>query len=336
VNCRSPRRLATSFGRIRCPLALLVVLTAVGCSKGSMSEAADAAAPAVPGPADAANAPPPRDANLPPSPPDATEDAAIAAVDARASERPSASPPPGWRLVWSDEFEAAAGTSPDATKWKFVVSGNNANQELEFYTSRPENVAHDGTGNLAITAIRETYMNRSYTSARINTSGLFETTYGRFETRAKLPIGPGIWPAFWLLGANIGQVGWPSCGEIDVMENAGRDPGTNHGSLHGPGYSGGNDLTALYHLPAGTTFNDDFHVFAAEWEQNVVRFYVDDMLYETRTPTDSTAKGGRWVFDHPFSLILNLAVGGLFGGAPNATTVFPQTLLVDYVRVYAR
>jgi len=191
-------------------------------------------------------------------------------------------------------------------------------------------------GNLVIEARREDFDGRPFTSARLQTLDKASWTYGRVEARIKIPRGQGIWPAFWVLGANSGQVGWPACGEIDIMENAGRDPGTNHGSLHGPGYSGGNDLTALYRLPAGSFFKDDFHVFAVEWEENVVRFYVDDNLYETRTPADSTAKGGRWVFDHPFSIILNLAVGGSFGGVPNATTVFPQTLLVDYVRVYAR
>jgi beta-glucanase (GH16 family) len=130
-------------------------------------------------------------------------------------------------------------------------------------------------------------------------------------------------------------VSWPACGEIDIMENRGREPAVNHGSLHGPGYSAGDALTGAFRLPAGATFPADFHLFAVEWEENVVRFYVDESLYQTKTPANLPA-GTSWVFDHPFFLILNVAVGGNFSGNPDATTVFPQVMLVDYVRVYAR
>jgi beta-glucanase (GH16 family) len=268
---------------------------------------------------DAAPTPPPPVA---PDPDAATPDAA----GVNGAERA------GWRLVWSDEFDGPADGAPDATKWKYMIGPNNANRELQYY--RRENAVLDGGGNLVITARSEPFMNQAYTSARMNTAGVFQQTYGRFETRAKLPAGQGFWPAFWLLGGNIGQVGWPTCGEIDILENIGREPTTNHGSLHGPGYSGGGALTAPYRLTGGATFTADFHVFAVEWEENVVRFYVDDRLYLTRTPSDLGTR--QWVFDHPFYLILNVAVGGTFPGAPNATTVFPQTLVVDYVRVYAR
>jgi beta-glucanase (GH16 family) len=242
---------------------------------------------------------------------------------------------PGWKMVWSDEFDGPAGGEPDATKWNLVVGPNRANMELEYYTARRENSALDGAGNLVITALSESYMGRLYTSTRMNTSGKFSATYGRFEVRAKLPVGKGLWPAFWLLGTNMSQVGWPACGEVDILENNGTQTTINHGSLHGPGYSGGNPLTAAYRLPAPETFDSAFHVFAIEWEENVIRFYVDNTLYQTRTPTDTIGKG-QWVYDHAFSIILNVAVGGTFTGTPDATTIFPQTLVVDYVRVYSR
>jgi beta-glucanase (GH16 family) len=164
----------------------------------------------------------------------------------------------------------------------------------------------------------------------LKSQGLFTQTYGRFEARIKIPYGQGMWPAFWMLGNDIDTKGWPTCGEIDIMENIGREPSTVHGSMHGPGYDGGSS----YSLSSGN-FSDDYHIFAVEWESNVVRFYVDGTLYETRTPADLPA-GATWVFDHPFFILLNVAVGGNWPGSPDQTTVFPQTMLVDYVRVYAR
>jgi beta-glucanase (GH16 family) len=243
---------------------------------------------------------------------------------------------PGWNLVWSDEFEGPQGTQPDSTKWTMEVNGSPANGELEYYTDRPSNVALDGNGNLIITALQEAYMGANYTSGRINTAGKFEQAYGRFEARMKLPFGQGLWPAFWLLGNDIGQVHWPACGEIDIMENVGRDPTNSNGLLHGPGYSGSNHLGGSYTLAGG--YSSDFHVFAAEWEQNVVRFYVDDNQYETLTSADLAARDPNlvWVFDHPFYIIVNVAVGGGYPGNPDNTTMFPQLLTVDYVRVYSR
>ena len=144
-----------------------------------------------------------------------------------------------------------------------------------------------------------------------------------------------MWPAFWMLGNDIDTAGWPKCGEVDVLENIGKEPSIVHGSMHGPGYSGGNPLTATFTLPGGAAVADAFHVFAVEWEPSVVRFYVDTTLYETRTPADVPA-GTTWVFDHPFFLLLNVAVGGSWPGDPDATTTFPQTMLVDYVRVYTK
>jgi beta-glucanase (GH16 family) len=243
---------------------------------------------------------------------------------------------PGWQLAWSDEFEGPAGAEPDPQKWVYDVGGNGwGNKELQYYTSRRENSFLDGNGALVIRAIAEPYMGRSYTSARLKTAGKFTTTYGRIEVKAKVATGQGLWPAFWMLGANIETVSWPGCGEIDIMEHAGRAPRENTGSLHGPGYSGGRPLTATYRLQGGTTFPAGFHTFAVEWEPNVVRFYVDEDLYATQTP-EKVPAGGRWVFDQPMFLLLNLAVGGTFGGDPNASTVFPQDLVVEHVRVYRR
>jgi beta-glucanase (GH16 family) len=243
---------------------------------------------------------------------------------------------PGWNLVWHDEFDGPQGTQPDSTKWTMEVNGSPANGELEYYTDRPSNVALDGNGDLVITALQESYMGADYTSGRINTAGKFEQAYGRFEARMKLPFGQGLWPAFWALGNNIADVKWPACGEIDIMENVGRDPSNSNGFLHGPGYSGSDHLGGQYTLAGG--FSSDFHVFAAEWEQNVVRFYVDDNLFDTTTSADLAARDPNlvWVFDHPFFIILNVAVGGGYPGNPDNTTTFPQLLTVDYVRVYSR
>ena len=174
-----------------------------------------------------------------------------------------------------------------------------------------------------------------YTSARLITKRKFEQRFGRFEARLKLPAGQGLWPAFWMLGADIDAVGWPACGEIDIMENIGREPGTVHGTLHGPGYSGAQGVGAPYALPAGQRFADSFHTFAVEWEPQAIRWYVDGRLYQTRAPDDLPA-GSRWVFDRPFFLLLNVAVGGNWPGAPDTSTTFPQAMLVDYVRVYRR
>ncbi len=246
----------------------------------------------------------------------------------------------GWTLVWSDEFNGPDGSRPDPAKWKFDVGGDGwGNEEIEYYTSRPENSFIRG-GNLVIQAQKETFtgsdhVTRDYTSARMTTQGLFAQTYGRFEARIKIPRGQGLWPAFWLLGNNFEKTGWPDSGEIDIMENIGREPISIHGSMHGPGYSGDFGLTSEYKLPGGDEFFDDFHVFAIEWEPKVVHFFVDQELYATFTPSRLPA-GMHWVFDHPFFIILNVAVGGDWPGSPDSTTVFPQVMLVDYVRVYKR
>jgi beta-glucanase (GH16 family) len=254
--------------------------------------------------------------------------------------RASASNPKAWHLVWSDEFDGPGGSPVKSSKWSFDIGGNGwGNNELQTYTSRTANSDLEG-GLLVIKALKETFtgpdnITRYYTSARLLTKNKFSQAYGRFEARIKIPYGQGIWPAFWMLGDNIDIAHWPNCGEIDIMENIGREPSIVHGTLHGPGYSGGSGITAAYSLPNGQKFSDDFHTFAVEWEPNVMRFYVDGRLYKTRTPADLPA-GTSWVFDHPFFVILNVAVGGGWPGNPDATTLFPQQMLVDYVRVYQR
>lgn len=251
-----------------------------------------------------------------------------------------AADPTVWSLVWDEEFNGTDGSGVDPSKWTAETGGNGwGNNELETYTSSTKN-ASLSNGTLVIKAIKETIkgtdgITRDYTSARLKTQAKFELAYGRFEARARIPYGQGLWPAFWMLGNDISTSGWPTCGEIDIMENIGREPSTVHGTMHGPGYSGASGIGAAYSLPAGKNFSDDFHTFAVEWEPNVARFYVDGILYQTRTPADLPT-GAKWVFDHPFFILLNVAVGGFWPGSPDQTTIFPQTMQVDYVRVYQR
>jgi beta-glucanase (GH16 family) len=245
-----------------------------------------------------------------------------------------------WTPTFTDEFFGRVGGAPNSLNWNYDLGGNGwGNNELQTYTNRTQNAFLDGEGNLVIKAIKETVtgadgITRNYTSARLLTKGRFEQRYGRFEARIKIPFGQGIWPAFWMLGNDIDTVGWPACGEIDIMENIGKEPAIVHGTLHGPGYSGGNPLTGSYSLANGQKFADDFHLFAVEWDPNEVRFYVDSTLYQTKRVTD-VPSGSRWVFDHPFFIILNVAVGGNWPGNPDDSTTFPQTMTVDYVKVYA-
>lgn len=241
-----------------------------------------------------------------------------------------------WKLVWSDEFNEELGSSPDSTKWVYDI-GNGwygwGNQELQYYTNKPENVSMDGGGNLVITAREEERNDFEYTSSRIKTMGLFEQAYGRFEARIKLPEGQGIWPAFWMLGADFSEVGWPESGEIDMMELRGQYPSVISGAIHGPGYSKDNAITKYYEKQAGN-FNTEFHLFAAEWYPNKIKFYVNDCLYQVITKKDVETLDGRWVFDKPFFLLLNVAVGGNYVGPPSEETTFPQHMIIDYVRVY--
>lgn len=251
--------------------------------------------------------------------------------------RPAGTFPADYRLAWSDEFDGPAGTLPDATKWSFDVGGGGwGNNQLEYDTDRAQNASQDGQGHLAIVARQETFGNRGYTSARIKTAGKLERAYGRFEARIKLPPGKGLWPAFWLLGADIGEVGWPTCGEIDVMEYLGQFTNTALSTVHGPGYSGGQGIGKAYGLPSGS-FDQGFHVFAVEWDPYWLVFSIDGQEFLTVTPSSPRPLSPEdWVFDHPFFVILNLAVGGNLPGSPDGSTPFPATMLVDYVRVYER
>ena len=255
---------------------------------------------------------------------------------------PSGQPPTqsGWQLTWSDEFDTADGSAPDPARWVFDIGGGGwGNNELQSYTNRRENSAVRG-GALVIRVLKEPFIGtdgvaRDYTSARLKTQGTFTQAYGKFEARLHIPKGQGIWPAFWMLGEDITTARWPACGEIDIMENIGREPAIVHGTMHGPAYSGGQGIGAPFSSPNGRPFSDDYHVFTIEWEPQAIRWYVDGTLYQTRTPANLPG-GARWVFDHPFFMLLNVAVGGNWPGNPDSTTAFPQEMRIDWVRAYRR
>jgi beta-glucanase (GH16 family) len=245
------------------------------------------------------------------------------------------SPPSTWTLTMSDEFDGDEGTPPDPAMWTFDIGGDGwGNQQLEFNTDRIENVSQDGQGNLRIVAREESFMGNDYTSGRIKTQGLFEQKYGRFEARIKLPEGAGLWPAFWMLGANIDEVPWPGCGEIDILEYQGQRPERVFATVHGPQYAASESISGDITLPDGQAFSDDFHVFAVEWDPSLIRFFVDDR--EIHSVQSTEVPRGKWVFTNEFFIILNLAVGGTLGGPVGPATVFPAEVLVDYVRVFER
>ena len=227
------------------------------------------------------------------------------------------------KLIWSDEFDVNGAPNPD--KWDYNTGTGDGwgNNELEYYTKRPENIIIEN-GILKIKAIREDYMGSQFTSARILTRGKFSFKYGRAEIRAKLPVGGGTWPAFWLLGDNLDTVGWPACGEIDILESVGNNPNVIHSSLHSPGRSGNTPDTATTTNPTSATA---YHIYAAEWSAESIKFYVDDNLFYTYKNSSTTP------FNAKFFIILNFAMGGNFGGAvdPNFKT---STYEIDYVRVY--
>jgi uncharacterized protein (TIGR03437 family) len=236
-----------------------------------------------------------------------------------------------WKLVWSDEFEGPANTQPNAAKWGYDIGNNNGwgNDERESYTNSPANAALDGNGNLVIHVLNQP---QGITSARIKTQDKFAIAYGKIEARIQIPYGQGIWPAFWMLGANITDAGWPQAGEIDVMENIGKEPATVHATVHGPGYSGANGIGNKYTLASGR-FADAFHVFTVEWKPTSLEFFVDGISYHKVTPQTLPA-GTQWVYNTPFFILLNVAAGGQWPGPPDTTTTYPQTMTVDYVRVY--
>lgn len=251
---------------------------------------------------------------------------------------PIPTPPPlpvaaeaGWELVWHDEFD---GDAINRSDWTFDLGGGGwGNGEAQIYTDRQENARLEN-GLLVIEGRKEPneHGGFNFTSARLKTQGLKEFQYGRIEARIKVPAGAGTWPAFWMLGSNFSQVGWPDCGEIDIMEYVGKEPNLVMGTLHGPGYSGALGLTArsLQDFPIA----EDFHVFAIEWDKDQIRWFFDDENYHTLTRED--VGPDRWVFDQPFFIILNLALGGTLGGLISPDTAFPVDMYVDYVRVYQK
>lgn len=244
-----------------------------------------------------------------------------------------------WKLIWADEFEQAHGSAPNGTNWVYDLGGGGwGNNELQTYTDRRVN-SRTENGMLVIEARQEKFTGadgkeREFTSARLKTLGKQSWKYGRIEARMKLPRGQGIWPAFWMMGDDIKAVGWPRCGEIDIMEHIGKEPTQVHGTVHGPGYSGAGGIGKAHKLPDGKPVTDDFHTFAVDWEPNKITWLVDGNAYFTLT-ADKLPAGKKWVFDHPHFILLNLAVGGNWPGKPDSTTVFPQRLVVDYVRVYS-
>ena len=253
--------------------------------------------------------------------------------------------PSTWTMVWSDEFDGKPGTAPNANVWGQEVGDGTANgiagwgnSELEYYTGGTNNVSTDGAGNLNITTKKADgslmcyYGPCEYTSARLLTKNRFEVAYGRVEARIKVPQGSGLWPAFWMLGTDIDQVNWPQTGEIDIMENVGRLPNQVFGTLHGPGYSGGQSYGGSYTL--GKPVGNDYHIFAVAWQPDKIVWYIDGIPYFSATPNDAFLQGKQWVFNHPFFILMNVAVGGNFGGTVGAETTFPQSMSVDYVRLY--
>ncbi|MCX5400308.1 discoidin domain-containing protein [Streptomyces sp. NBC_00102] len=254
-----------------------------------------------------------------------------------------ANPP---RLVWSDEFDGASGGKPDASKWK-ADPGVGPNNELEYYTDN-RNAALDGAGHLVMEARKETTAGSScptdplsgsttcqYTSARMNTGATFQFTYGRVEARLKVPKGNGLWPAFWMMGADFltGRP-WPYNGEVDIMEILGKDVKTAYSTVHAPAYNGGGGIGSPYTLPGNADFSDDYHTWAADWTSRGITFSLDGRTVFTLDKDQVEQTRGPWIFDHPHYMILNLAVGGDWPGPTDAGTPFPSKMLVDYVRVY--
>ncbi|MBT8291013.1 MAG: glycoside hydrolase family 16 protein [Muriicola sp.] len=237
------------------------------------------------------------------------------------------------QITLQDEFDKDG--APNSSIWGFDIgTGQNGwgNNELQYYTDRPENVTVNN-GVMVITVREESFQGSNYTSARLITKGKFEQKYGRFEARIRVPYGQGIWPAFWMLGVEDSPSEiWPFIGEIDIMEMRGQDPTTLIGSLHGPGYSGGEAISKEYVLQ-NDRLDTGYHIYGIEWGPDYVNYYIDDVLYNQITPED-LPEGSEWVFDNDFYILMNVAVGGNFVGSPNAETVFPQTMLVDYFRAY--
>ena len=259
-----------------------------------------------------------------------SDSAAATRTPSPAASVPTPTPAGGpWTLVFSDEFDSPGALDP--LKWSYEI-GSLRNNEAQYYTSRSENVRVEG-GNLVIEARKEAYQGYAYTSASVNTKKRFEFLYGRVEVRARLPTGNGTWPAIWMLGANIDQVGWPACGEIDIMENVGFDPLKIYGTIHTPAGSGANGKGSS--TTAASPW-DDFHRYAMEWYPDRIDIFFDEAKYFTYPNDGSGARSG-WPFDNPQYLLLNLAIGGSWGGQKGIDdALFPHRYTIDYVRIYKR
>jgi beta-glucanase (GH16 family) len=260
----------------------------------------------------------------------------LAAAILMAASAPVHAVPSGYKLVWSDEFNGPVGSEPNPSTWNYDDGPGYANNgELEFNTVTQADchivVDPKANGGKALQITATPTGDGQYQSVRMNTRGKYSVQYGYIEARMKIPAGQGMWPAFWLLG-NTGN--WPDCGEIDVMENVGKTPTTVYGSIHGPGYTGAQGLTTRFMTPSGVPLAGAYHTYGVEWKPGMVRIYLDGKPYVTYTPA-SLPEGSRWCFDsQPFYIIVNLAVGGFWPGNPDATTVFPAHLMVNYIRVY--
>ncbi len=259
---------------------------------------------------------------------------------ARGAHTESSSPPAPTKanLIWADEFNGEAGSFPDPQKWAAETGGTGwGNEELEYYTGRPNNAAVDGSGHMAITAQREPFgagdERQEFTSARLATKGLFTAEYGRIEARIKLPSGRGLWPAFWAVGADSPTVGWPRCGEIDIMESLGQDTHTLYGTIHGPQSDSTLDYGLSTPLHVSESLSSEYHDYGIIWTPDSIAFTFDGNVYSDRDRASLTA-GQEWVFNKPFFLRLNLAVGGSWPGPPDSSTPFPSQMSIDWVRVW--
>jgi beta-glucanase (GH16 family) len=277
--------------------------------------------------------------------------ATLACAGQTTSSAPITTPPPtsAWTQVWSDEFDGPAGARVDGTKWNYNLqdgcnsgSGNCGwgNNEKEYYSDAPENIALNGQGQLMIVArvappgLSCYYGPCRYTSAKITTRGKMNAAPGRVEARIKLALGQGLWPAFWMLGQGDPTLSWPACGELDIMENKGSQASTSSSAIHGPGYSG-NTPFAHSNVVSPSTLSSDFHVFAVEWDKDHATFYVDGFAHYSVSRNDLQNYGPS-ILDQGYFVILNLATGGHFDGDPASDAIFPATMLVDYVRVFKK
>jgi beta-glucanase (GH16 family) len=234
-------------------------------------------------------------------------------------------------LDWSDEFN---GTKLNTTNWMYNTGGNGwGNNELQNYTNREDNT-YIYDGKLVIEAKSEAFGNNNYTSARLSSQGKKSFTYGRVDIRARVPIGQGIWPALWMLGSNIGSVGWPLCGEIDIMEVIGKQPKTVFGTMHWRNSAGNTISKGGNTAVSSGTMGDVFHVFSIIWDESEIKWYLDDVQYHVVARSQVGATD--YPFNKPFFFLINVAVGGNWPGKPDATTIFPQRLLVDYIRVFKK